>query len=48
MYSEYWKRHITRLDSLFKKSNIDYASINTREDYVKSLMTLFKKRAVKK
>ncbi len=47
MYSDYWNRHITRLDTLFKKSNIDYASINTQEDYVKSLMTLFKKRAVK-
>lgn len=47
MYSDYWNRHISRLDTLFKKSNIDYASIDTREDYVKSLMTLFKKRAVK-
>ena len=47
LYSEYWTRHITYLDTLFKKSNVDYVSINTREDYVRSLMTLFKKRAVK-
>ncbi len=47
MYSDYWNRHVTRLDTLFKKSNIDYVSIDTREDYVKSLMTLFKRRAVK-
>ncbi len=47
LYSEYWKQHITRLDSLFVKCNIDYAAINTREDYVKTLMTLFKRRAVK-
>ena len=47
MYSDYWNRHIKRLDTLFTKCNIDYASINTREDYVKSLMSLFKKRAVK-
>lgn len=47
MYSDYWNQHVSYLDRLFKKCSIDYASINTREDYVKSLMTLFKKRAVK-
>lgn len=47
MYSDYWNQHVSYLDMLFKKCSIDYASINTREDYVKSLMTLFKKRAVK-
>lgn len=47
LYSDYWNQHVTYLDRLFKKCSIDYASINTREDYVKSLMTLFKKRAVK-
>lgn len=47
MYSDYWNRHVNYLDMLFKKCRVDYASINTREDYVKSLMTLFKKRAVK-
>jgi uncharacterized protein (DUF58 family) len=47
IYADYWNRHMSKLDSLFKKCNIDYASIDTREDYVRSLMTLFKKRAVK-
>ncbi|MFW6370291.1 MAG: DUF58 domain-containing protein [Bacteroidota bacterium] len=47
MYSDYWNQHVTRLDILFKKCNIDYVSIDTQEDYVKSLMSLFKKRAVK-
>ena len=47
IYADYWKNHINRLDSLFKKCGVDYVSIDTREDYVKSLMTLFKKRAVK-
>jgi uncharacterized protein (DUF58 family) len=47
IYADFWKNHINRLNSLFKKCGVDYVSINTREDYVKSLMTLFKKRAVK-
>lgn len=46
-YSEWWQNHLARLDSMFKKCGVDYVNINTREDYVKSLMTLFKKRAVK-
>lgn len=47
IYADFWKNHITRLDTLFKKCGVDYVSIDTREDYVKSLMTLFKRRAVK-
>ena len=46
-YSDWWMKNNARLDSMFKKGGIDYASINTNEDYVKSLMTLFKKRALK-
>ncbi len=46
-YSDWWLKNNARLDSMFKKGGIDYASINTNEDYVKSLMTLFKKRALK-
>ena len=46
-YSDWWNKHISRLDIMFKKCGIDYAQINTSEDYVKSLMTLFKKRALK-
>ena len=47
LYSDWWKKHINHLDLMFKKCGIDYASINTNEDYVKSLMVLFKKRALK-
>ncbi len=46
-YSEWWLKNAARLDALFKKGGVDYASINTNEDYVKSLMMLFKKRALK-
>lgn len=47
LYSDYWNRHAARLDLLFKRCRIDYASISTNEDYVRSLMNLFKKRALK-
>jgi uncharacterized protein (DUF58 family) len=47
IYFDFWNKHISRLDTMFKKCGVDYVSIDTKEDYVKSLMTLFKKRAVK-
>ncbi|WP_320113553.1 DUF58 domain-containing protein [Draconibacterium orientale] len=47
LYADWWIKHMSRLDVMFKKSGVDYVSINTNEDYVKSLMTLFKKRALK-
>lgn len=47
LYSDWWKNHSQTLDSMFKKCGVDYATINTNEDYVKALMTLFKKRAIK-
>jgi uncharacterized protein (DUF58 family) len=47
LYADWWIKHMGRLDVMFKKSGVDYVSINTNEDYVKSLMTLFKKRALK-
>jgi uncharacterized protein (DUF58 family) len=47
MYSDWWIKHMGKLDSIFKKSGVDYATINTKEDYVRSLMNLFKKRALK-
>jgi len=46
-YGEWWRESSNKLDRAFKKSGVDYVSINTREDYVRSLMTLFKKRGVK-
>lgn len=47
IYNDWWKNHMKRLDTMFKKCGVDYAAINTEEDYVKALMTLFKKRAIK-
>ncbi|MEZ5104126.1 MAG: DUF58 domain-containing protein [Draconibacterium sp.] len=47
IYSDWWKNHMAKLDNMFKKCGVDYATIDTEEDYVKSLMTLFKKRAIK-
>jgi uncharacterized protein (DUF58 family) len=47
MYSDWWLNHSSKLDGMFKKCGVDYAAINTNEDYVRSLMTLFKKRALK-
>ena len=46
-YGEWWRESSNKLDRALKKSGVDYVSINTREDYVRSLMTLFKKRGVK-
>ncbi|MCY1718721.1 DUF58 domain-containing protein [Prolixibacteraceae bacterium Z1-6] len=47
LYADWWIKHAGKLDAMFKKCGVDYADINTNEDYVKSLMTLFKKRALK-
>ena len=47
IYSDWWKNHMAKLDTMFKKCGVDYVAIDTEEDYVKSLMTLFKKRAIK-
>lgn len=46
-YEKWWNETNNRLDLMFKKSGIDIAHIDTNEDYVKSLMTLFKKREIK-
>ncbi len=46
-YNEWWNNHMMKLDLMLKKCGVDYVAISTQEDYVKSLMTLFKKRAIK-
>ena len=43
-YRQYWSDRNKQLDSLLKKTGLDYVNISTREDYVKSLVALFKKR----
>ncbi|OYP66706.1 DUF58 domain-containing protein [Prevotella sp. P2-180] len=44
-YSRYWNNRQQSLCETFSKSNVDHISISTGEDYVKSLMILFKKRS---
>ncbi len=46
-YEKWWRDLSAKLDWTFKKSGVDYANINTKEDYVRSLMTLFQKRGLK-
>jgi uncharacterized protein (DUF58 family) len=43
-YKRYWIKRQTDLKETFAKSNVDSVSIATDEDYVKSLMGLFKQR----
>lgn len=43
-YRVWWKRLSAQLDNSFKKSGVDYVNISTNHDYVKSLISLFKKR----
>ena len=43
-YLFHWLNSRKEMETLLKKTGIDFVSINTREDYVKSLVALFKKR----
>lgn len=43
-YRRYWQNRQVQLKETFAKSNVDSVSIATDEDYVKSLMGLFKQR----
>jgi uncharacterized protein (DUF58 family) len=43
-YRMWWKKLSMNLDNSFKKSGVDYVNISTNHDYVKSLISLFKKR----
>jgi uncharacterized protein (DUF58 family) len=43
-YQKWWNEYRTKLDIMMKRSGVDYVGINTRDDYVKSLVSLFKKR----
>jgi uncharacterized protein (DUF58 family) len=44
-YSGWWNKEQLKLTEIFKRYGIDSARIRTDEDYVKPLMSLFKKRA---
>ncbi|MFV0290885.1 MAG: DUF58 domain-containing protein [Mangrovibacterium sp.] len=43
-YKKWWIDSSSKLDWSLKKSGVDYVNINTKDDYVKSLMSLFRKR----
>ena len=43
-YNKYWMTRQAQLRDTFNKSNVDSVSIATNEDFVKSLLLLFKKR----
>ncbi|MFY9150649.1 MAG: DUF58 domain-containing protein [Prolixibacteraceae bacterium] len=44
IYRSWWKDLSVQLDNSFKKSGVDYVNIDTNQDYVKALISLFKKR----
>ena len=43
-YAEWWLNHQDALKNLMSKCNVDHATLNTGEDYVKPLMKLFEQR----
>lgn len=43
-YKDWWTDKSEELDQLLMKTGVDYVDINTSEDYVRALITLFKKR----
>ncbi len=43
-YNIWWNQHEKYLNDTFMKSGVDDVKINTNQDYVKQLISLFKKR----
>lgn len=48
MYHKYWMNQSERLRTIFTRCGVDSTLVNTREDYVKSLINLFKKREARR
>lgn len=46
-YGKWWYERQQNMVETFRKTGVDYASISTDEDYVKSLIGLFKRRGVR-
>jgi uncharacterized protein (DUF58 family) len=44
IYRKWWYDLSVQLDNNFRKSGVDYVNISTNHDYVRSLISLFKKR----
>jgi len=45
-YSQWWQEQTENIESTFKRSGVDFATIATGDDYVKPLIGLFKHRSV--
>jgi uncharacterized protein (DUF58 family) len=43
-YGDWWNRHMTEINSIFKRCGVDSTFISTDEDYVKPLVKLFETR----
>ena len=43
-YKNWWMTNSTATDALFAKCGVDNVSVSTEDDYVKALISLFKKR----
>ncbi|MEO6169018.1 MAG: DUF58 domain-containing protein [Chitinophagales bacterium] len=43
-YSEKYKEQVEKVEAAFQRSGVDSVSINTRDNYIRSLMTLFERR----
>jgi uncharacterized protein (DUF58 family) len=44
IYRDWWRDLSAQLDNNFRKSRVDYVNISTNHDYVRALISLFKKR----
>ena len=44
-HREWWVQHQGKLNTMLTKSNVDSVSVRTDEDYVKSLINLFRRRS---
>ena len=44
LHGEWWRKKQDILSDIFTKSNVDYVSVRTDQDYVRSLLNLFAKR----
>lgn len=45
-YTEYWKNKEIEHRYIFSRAGVDYGKVRTDEDYVKTLMSLFKRRSM--
>lgn len=44
-HAKWWRENQAKVEETFKRSGVDVANIRTDQDYVRSLISLFKRRA---